>query len=739
MGVGLVFCFILQLPGLIPAVIATGATQPHSRYRDHCDETCEDVSIPYPFGIRGGCYYNSWFRVTCKETAHGRKPFISRINLELVDLYWADENSIIVVNNPVIYLNCGNKSSTSPSSVNLQGSPFIFSSRFNQFGSVGCDNFAAVFPNNQTDAISSCLQKSCGDLASKSHGDGCHAIISENITFYTASAMEVIRPDAAGNPSCTSAFIFCNPMSVPIGLQRSGSCLAFPDNISIDTTHVLAALEWNPCDLDAALCPKRETSDAGCTGSCGNVEILYPFGIEVGCYMNEWFRVTCDETTNVPKPYLTRTGLQLLTISIPEGTVVVNNPVTYSGCFMVSVNSTGIPMVICANFGTSNVSCSSELDITWDLSPNRRLCGSAFIVNKRYLETIFLNSHGASNWTLSHIPTTLQWSTRIRGWCECRDGPNVFSSLNGQYLWKKLGQSYLCVCAANDDGLVSTAKCRDHPTPCPYHYRYTYMLCLSTPDNNCSPSSCAQGYWYSGYECVPKEKLNEKSHYLAISIGCSTSLGTLFVLLGTWHLYKVLERRKSIKLKQKYFKRNGGLLLQQQVSSDEANVGKVKIFASEELEKATDYFNENRILGRGGQGTVYKGMLTNGSIVAIKQSKLVEEKTFDETKLEQFINEDNSLLDIVDPVVQNDCPEEEIVAVAKLAKRCLNLNGKKRPTMKQVVLELEWIRSSEEANVIQQTAEEDYDTDDMFDVSGITSCSTTGSVLKDSVTLSLDA
>ncbi|KAK8682453.1 hypothetical protein V6N13_054841 [Hibiscus sabdariffa] len=410
-------------------------------------------------------------------------------------------------------------------------------------------------------------------------------------------------------------------------------------------------------------------------------------------------------------------------------------------------------------------------------------------------------------------------------------------------------------------------------------------------------------------------KMNQEN-VLSI-IGCSTSLGTLFVLLGTWYLYKVLERRKNIKLKQKYFKRNGGLLLQQQVSNNEANVEKIRIFASEELEKATDYFNENRILGRGGQGTVYKGMLTDGSIVAIKKSKLVEEKIFDETELEQFINEvmilsqinhrnvvkllgccletkvpllvyefvpngtlyhlihepneeflltwemrlriaieianalsylhsaasipiyhrdikssnillddkykakvsdfgtsrsvaleqthvttrvqgtfgyldpeyfrssqfteksdvysfgvvlvelvtgqkpisssqseevvrslanffllsmkENSLLDIVDPVVQNGGPEEEFVAVAKLAKRCLNLNGKKRPTMKQVALELEWIRLSEEANVIQRSADEDSDTDDMFEVSGITSCSTTGSVIKDSVSLSLDA
>ncbi|GAY34364.1 hypothetical protein CUMW_285880 [Citrus unshiu] len=53
-----------------------------------------------------------------------------------------------------------------------------------------------------------------------------------------------------------------------------------------------------------------------------------------------------------------------------------------------------------------------------------------------------------------------------------------------------------------------------------------------------------------------------------------------------------------------------------------------------ELEMATDNFNTNRILGQGGQGTVYKGMLTDGRIAAVKKSKLV-----DESNIEQFINE----------------------------------------------------------------------------------------------------
>uniref|UniRef100_A0A2N9EYE9 Protein kinase domain-containing protein n=1 Tax=Fagus sylvatica TaxID=28930 RepID=A0A2N9EYE9_FAGSY len=52
------------------------------------------------------------------------------------------------------------------------------------------------------------------------------------------------------------------------------------------------------------------------------------------------------------------------------------------------------------------------------------------------------------------------------------------------------------------------------------------------------------------------------------------------------------------------------------------------------LETATDQFSESRILGKGGQGMVYKGMLTDGRIVAIKKCNIV-----DEGNLEQFINE----------------------------------------------------------------------------------------------------
>ncbi|KAE8723818.1 putative wall-associated receptor kinase-like 11 [Hibiscus syriacus] len=101
--------------------------------------------------------------------------------------------------------------------------------------------------------------------------------------------------------------------------------------------------------------------------------------------------------------------------------------------------------------------------------------------------------------------------------------------------------------------------------------------------------------------------------------------------------------------------------------------------------------------------------------------------------------EGHSLLDIVDPMVMNDDSKEKIVVVAKLAKRCLNLNGKKRPSMRQVAMVLEQIRSSEEADAIEQNSHEDSDYDDMTERSGTIACSLSSSIVNDSVTLSLDA
>ncbi|KAK7840980.1 putative wall-associated receptor kinase-like 13 [Quercus suber] len=68
--------------------------------------------------------------------------------------------------------------------------------------------------------------------------------------------------------------------------------------------------------------------------------------------------------------------------------------------------------------------------------------------------------------------------------------------------------------------------------------------------------------------------------------------------------------------------------------------------------------------------------------------------------------EENNLFDIIDDRVMKDAKQEEIIAVANLAKMCLNLNRKERPTMKEVAKQLEVIQTLQKTPNIQQNYEE---------------------------------
>jgi len=102
---------------------------------------------------------------------------------------------------------------------------------------------------------------------------------------------------------------------------------------------------------------------------------------------------------------------------------------------------------------------------------------------------------------------------------------------------------------------------------------------------------------------------------------------------GSWISW-ALKRRKLLKLKEKFFKQNGGLMLQQRLLSHRGSVETDKIFSAEELKKATNNYDKSRVLGQGGYGTVYKGVLPDNKVVAIKKSKIS-----DQSQIEQFINE----------------------------------------------------------------------------------------------------
>ncbi|CAM0908792.1 unnamed protein product [Alopecurus aequalis] len=197
----------------------------------------------------------------------------------------------------------------------------------------------------------------------------------------------------------------------------------------------------------------------------------------------------------------------------------------------------------------------------------------------------------------------------------CVDSPNI--------------GGYTCNCSQGyqgnpylRDGCLDVNECDDK------------INCDGTCHNTMENFNCCHRetkYDPSKNECSSTKK---RGPNIGVIIGVGAGLGMLVIGLGA--IFFFCRWKRDIKKQQRnmYYRKNHGLLLEQLISSNKnASDGRM-IFSLEELEKATNNFDETHIVGRGGHGMVYKGILSDQRVVAIKKSKLVKE-----AEINEFINE----------------------------------------------------------------------------------------------------
>ncbi|CAH2036820.1 unnamed protein product [Thlaspi arvense] len=466
-----------------------------------CQTECGNRKIPYPFGIRNGCYLDDWYEIECRNAT---SPFLVKMGMEVVDIFLPGDGEYfysstsfgsIRIKSPITSVGCSREGKEFGSVLNLTDSPFFLGSG-NSLVAVGCNSKALL--TNMEPIMVGC-ELNCN--ASK------ETLPSESIPFFDKTGCSNNMLPYTYKPVCT---------------KNRGE-----DERSCDGNGCCRASLSDEAEAHQVVGVRIESSDDHGNSSSRECRVAF----------------LTDE---------------VYTLS----------------------NATNPQSFYAKGYATVRL---------------------GWVIQTKNL--FFLNSLSCKNPVEYHI---LAYDIQSRTSCLCN---NITIS----------GTNY------------ANCGCNQGYTGNPYLFNGCKDVneCLHYPDGSrqyCRESdTCVNGP--GDYDCV-----GDKTG--AIMIGVGAGFGILALVGGIWFLRKFLQKRKVTQRKRKFFKRNGGLLLQQQLNTTEGNVKKTKIFSSRELEKATENFSENRILGQGGQGTVYKGMLVDGRTVAVKKSKVV-----DEDKLEEFINE----------------------------------------------------------------------------------------------------
>ncbi|KAL6903718.1 hypothetical protein ACP4OV_004531 [Aristida adscensionis] len=318
---------------------------------------------------------------------------------------------------------------------------------------------------------------------------------------------------------------------------------------------------------------------ANCPMSCGSVSVPFPFGTELGCFARIHLYLACNPGPTPPVLQMTKHSV-VTDISIDEGVLRIQK-LTDPGDILEDRDAT-----LYAFSGESGV-------VKWAV--DNSTCQEATANKEKYM--------------------------CISDYSDCID---VVDDRTGRHV------GYRCKCSSGfqgnpyiEDGCKDIDECLQ---PAKY-------ICHGVCQNSFGSFTCTGCPHGTDFDTGAR-KCKPSSTILGISIGLGSGGGLLFLAVIAAILSRRWKKGVRKQLRRRHFRKNKGILLEQLISSDQSASDSTKIFSLEELEKATNNFDQSRVLGRGGHGTVYKGILTDQRVVAIKRSVLVANAEIDE-----FINE----------------------------------------------------------------------------------------------------
>ncbi|PKI46314.1 hypothetical protein CRG98_033290 [Punica granatum] len=396
-------------------------------------------------------------------------------------------------------------------------------------------------------------------------------------------------------------------------------------------------------------------SRPGCRSRCGNLNIPYPFGMTEGrrdCSyggLSNTFVIDCDNSTDPPSAYIANrsTGLNAVDISMDnhEIRIMMNGArecYNSSGAVTRRTRS-GITLGIFSVSSTKNrffaVGCDTQA--TLNGTENRGFSTGCTLQCKSITDVINGSCSGIGCCQAS-LPINM------------RTYEISISSYDNHRLVHDFNPCSFAFVAANDyDFNFSTTSLMGmawERMPVVLEWAVEAKTCEEAQKNMTSymckeNTNCSDAAHSGGYRCHCKEGY-QGNPYLSGPDGCQgVAIGCLLLLLCASLLALGLRRRKATKEREKFFKDNGGLRLQNLLSQHQSYVEILKVFTTGELKRATDNYNESRILGQGGQGTVYKGIMMNDRVVAIKKARLLDRSQAAIAIVHRDVKSTNILLD----------------------------------------------------------------------------------------------